>query len=224
MEEKVLIQGNMGHFKKLKKISIALLVATLVFGILWFFLYDTYTNYSSEIYLLNYKYNHGQIDKSTKDKMVKTYQEKRAPYDIPKNISAALGIVSLAALAFYFDALVSSKKQNITVSDRRVFGICASGKAVDLPIDSLTAVGTSRGKGIKVAAASNKYRFFGMDNRDEVHKTITELLLSRQNEAKAKNAPAASSADELSKFKDLLDKGIITQEEFDAKKKQLLGL
>lgn len=35
---------------------------------------------------------------------------------------------------------------------------------------------------------------------------------------------AASSADELKKFKELLDAGIITQEEFNAKKKQLLGL
>lgn len=33
-----------------------------------------------------------------------------------------------------------------------------------------------------------------------------------------------SAADELKKFKELLDTGIITQEEFDAKKKQLLGL
>ena len=45
----------------------------------------------------------------------------------------------------------------------------------------------------------------------------------------AKNAPAApaaapSAADELKKFKELLDMGIISQEEFDAKKKQLLGL
>lgn len=32
------------------------------------------------------------------------------------------------------------------------------------------------------------------------------------------------AADELKKFKDLLDMGAITQEEFDAKKKQLLGL
>ena len=35
---------------------------------------------------------------------------------------------------------------------------------------------------------------------------------------------AASSADELKKYKELLDSGVITQEEFDAKKKQLLGL
>lgn len=33
-----------------------------------------------------------------------------------------------------------------------------------------------------------------------------------------------SDADELKKYKDLLDNGVITQEEFDAKKKQLLGL
>lgn len=30
--------------------------------------------------------------------------------------------------------------------------------------------------------------------------------------------------DELKKLKELLDLGIVTQEEFDAKKKQLLGL
>ena len=33
-----------------------------------------------------------------------------------------------------------------------------------------------------------------------------------------------SSADELKKFKELLDNGVITQEEFEAKKKQILGL
>jgi len=32
------------------------------------------------------------------------------------------------------------------------------------------------------------------------------------------------NAEELKKYKVLLDSGIITQEEFDAKKKQLLGL
>jgi predicted Zn-dependent peptidase len=47
---------------------------------------------------------------------------------------------------------------------------------------------------------------------------------------KEKKAPVqvsiqqTSSADELKKYKELLDQGIITQEEFDAKKKQLLGL
>ena len=35
---------------------------------------------------------------------------------------------------------------------------------------------------------------------------------------------ASSPAEELKKMKELLDLGIITQEELDAKKKQLLGL
>lgn len=35
---------------------------------------------------------------------------------------------------------------------------------------------------------------------------------------------AAGDAEELKKYKELLDDGIITQEEFDAKKKQLLGI
>ena len=38
------------------------------------------------------------------------------------------------------------------------------------------------------------------------------------------NSKAGSTADEIRKFKELLDDGIITQEEFDVKKKQLLGL
>ena len=38
------------------------------------------------------------------------------------------------------------------------------------------------------------------------------------------NVQLLSSADEILKYKKLLDEGILTQEEFDAKKKQLLGL
>ena len=38
------------------------------------------------------------------------------------------------------------------------------------------------------------------------------------------NSQSISVVDELKNFKELLDSGIITQEEFDAKKKQLLGL
>ena len=59
---------------------------------------------------------------------------------------------------------------------------------------------------------------------------IAEYIKSRiEHYKQAKNAPvsitnAVSPAEELKKFKELLDLGIITQEEFDAKKKQLLGL
>lgn len=46
----------------------------------------------------------------------------------------------------------------------------------------------------------------------------------QQVQEQSYNIAAASSADEILKYKNLLDSGIITQEEFDTKKKQLLGL
>lgn len=53
-------------------------------------------------------------------------------------------------------------------------------------------------------------------------------ITEQEHEAKANETndgtQTFSATDELKKFKELLDIGIITQEEFDAKKKQLLGL
>ena len=43
-------------------------------------------------------------------------------------------------------------------------------------------------------------------------------------ETSVRTAPVNGSADEIMRYKELLDSGAITQEEFDAKKKQLLGL
>lgn len=58
-----------------------------------------------------------------------------------------------------------------------------------------------------------------------------EIVTYIENRRKELRQPASttivnslSPADELKKFKELLDCGVITQEEFDAKKKQLLGL
>lgn len=56
---------------------------------------------------------------------------------------------------------------------------------------------------------------------------LYNLIMKKIDEVQSKQnttMPAISSAEEIAKFKQLLDQGIITQEEFDAKKKQLLGL
>lgn len=55
-------------------------------------------------------------------------------------------------------------------------------------------------------------------------KRISEEELKEIQEKQSATIQGVSSADELKKFKELLDSGIITQEEFDQKKKQLLGL
>lgn len=56
---------------------------------------------------------------------------------------------------------------------------------------------------------------------DYCKKRIGEI---KQNRHAVNTIIQSSSAEELKKFKELLDMGVITPEEFDAKKKQLLGL
>lgn len=56
---------------------------------------------------------------------------------------------------------------------------------------------------------------------------IDDIVKKYKNAGKAASVQVVqqvSAADELKKYKELLDMGVITQEEFDAKKKQLLGL
>lgn len=122
--------------------------------------------------------------------------------------------------------ILSVVKCQIHVTDKRIYGTAAFGKRVDLPLDSVSAVGTSFFKGISVATSSGRISFSMIKNRNEIHKIVSDLLVERQSKA-ATPAPAkveSSNADELKKYKDLLDSGVITQEEFDVKKKQLLGL
>lgn len=56
---------------------------------------------------------------------------------------------------------------------------------------------------------------------------IVQYIESRRQELRASNGTVIqqlSVADEIKKFKELLDLGIITEEEFSAKKKELLGI
>lgn len=57
-----------------------------------------------------------------------------------------------------------------------------------------------------------------------INDTIHDILLSikQQKKGSITSQPSSSVADELLKFKNLLDMGVITQEEFDKKKMELL--
>ena len=115
-------------------------------------------------------------------------------------------------------------KCELVVSDKRIYGKANFGKRVDLPLDSISAVGTSNLGGINVSTSSGYIKFKLIKNNYEIHSVISDLIMNRQNNKNNNVTIPQSSADELKKYKELLDSGILTQEEFDAKKKQLLGL
>ena len=58
-----------------------------------------------------------------------------------------------------------------------------------------------------------------------VNNSIHEILFSLKEQKKpSSNSPIINSADEIIKYKNLLDMGAITQEEYDKKKKELLNI
>lgn len=121
------------------------------------------------------------------------------------------------------------RSYEMVVTDKRVYGSVAWGKRVDLPLDSISSTAIGGIKGIAVATSSGKIKFLMIKNAAEIFEKVNALLIERQ---KTKNAEASASAtvvqsdemDKIKKLKELLDLGVITQEEFDTKKKDLLGL
>ena len=118
----------------------------------------------------------------------------------------------------------------LIVTDKRIYGKVAFGKRVDLPLDSVSATATIQTlKGISVSTSSGRISFLAIKNAKEIYEVINNLLIKRQNEKKPseiiiQDTVKTDEADQIKKYKDLLDSGVISQEEFDAKKKQLLGL
>lgn len=60
--------------------------------------------------------------------------------------------------------------------------------------------------------------------KELVEKLMTRYRQAAQSPAAVQQAAPGSAADELLKLKQLLDAGALTQEEFDATKKRILGL
>ncbi len=130
-------------------------------------------------------------------------------------------VLTIPAIIFYF----MYKKMELIVTDKRVYGFAAFGKRVDLPMDSITAISTSMLKGIGVSTASGRIKFAFIKNRDEIQRVLSKQIMDRQYPNANKSSlgeNVGSSITELKQYKELLDTGVITQEEFEKKKEQLL--
>ena len=91
----------------------------------------------------------------------------------------------------------------------------------------IISVKTSGLGGLSIMGPSVKFSTLFLKNGPALRAAIMERKLALSQQQPATVAPATppqDAADELKKYKELLDSGVITQEEFDQKKKQLLGL
>lgn len=119
---------------------------------------------------------------------------------------------------------------HIVVTDERVYGTAIFRQKIVLPLDMISAASTGLFGSVGVSTASGKIKFCFLVNSEELCSAISNLLIQRQENTKISENSASDYStkdddiNQLKKYKDLLDSGVITQEDFEAKKKQLLGL
>lgn len=244
MDEKVLIKSEQYNVKKLFKILMTIgIILSILMPIVSFSqnlrIYDSeYADYGeTEEYYLHqengcdlYEY---YLDEGEKCWECEQYEKGKFAYAFEftfymTNILSFLvpfaGLSLIGGLIYLW-----LRSYDLTITDKRIYGKVAWGKRVDLPVDSVSATATiSLFKGVSISTSSGKISFLAIKNAAEIYKVVSELLIERQQE-KSKPVPIieatkSDEADQIKKYKELLDSGVITQEEFDAKKKQLLGL
>jgi len=215
MEEKIIIEG-----KPSKRTSTVLLKAGLVLvvvGLLLFFA----TARSA------WRLSHYDIGESIPlDRYAEALGDCISFTNGPVILVSIILDMGLILSIYSFILWLSIKDNCITVTNKRVYGVTKWSKRVDLPLNQISAVATGSLKGIAVGTSSGRIVFKAIENYIDVHKEITGLLAAKQDVSAVQTVKGESTnnLEELKKLKDLLDGGIITQEEFDAKKKQLLGL
>jgi len=123
---------------------------------------------------------------------------------------------------------LNTEKCEITVTDNRIWGKLKGGVDVDIPLNQVTGIHTCSFNGISVSSIGKVSNFYLMPNREEVMKGISYLLARGNSQNSSATVMSASEptgdAAKIKQYKELLDAGVISQEEFEAKKKQILGL
>lgn len=124
------------------------------------------------------------------------------------------------------------------ISNRRFYYVGRDGKAInfylktgiielkDVHAISLGAATLAFPDYIQFELNNDNYKLGTGEDTKKIKEKLEEGIKACESKANKTTIVqgAISAADELKKFKELLDMGIITQEEFDVKKKQLLGL
>ena len=209
--------------EKTKKTMLAIVVMVLIASVLSLIINIRVYNDEPNLYFYNYRLGDVGYLPGLLDEPGFELRHYGSFWSFPFIYFAFVLFISSIVLLLYYAII---RKTEIIVTDKRVYGKTFFGRSVDLPMDSISAVGSSWFKGIAIATASGKVAFSLIEDSEDVHELLRQLLIDRQakQEKSFDVTCSVSNADELKKYKELLDCDIITQEEFEAKKKQLLNL
>ncbi|OAM29049.1 MULTISPECIES: PH domain-containing protein [Eikenella] len=120
--------------------------------------------------------------------------------------------------------IVSTNKRVIFLDKGMIFGL----KQVEIPLEKINSISYKKGLllgEIDIWDGASRMGITGVTKQTLVP-FVNAVNKAKEELANLHSQPVSShlsTADEILKFKNLLDQGILTQEEFDKKKKELLG-
>lgn len=134
-------------------------------------------------------------------------------------------VISIMTVALFIASIlyIKDKKTVLTLQDNSVIGKKSNGKTIQFFLKDIKSVETTKTHGLKITGTGINYVIHSISNNEEIKNAIMSMVAQISNEQSAMTG-STSNISTIKEYKELLDSGIITQEEFDAKKKQLLGL
>ena len=214
MEEKILIKSELAKRVKniLQKGPLVMFGVTALISIILLFTAETYESkswYSGTTYIV----------KLSGWDVVFWFGEYTFYFIL--FVIACLSFITAIVLGIMY---LVYRKCEICITENNVRGKTVLGKEVVLPLYMISAYSTRKFLStVAISSASGITKFALIGNYLEIGNILAQKINERQNKT-VNEAPKSDSMDDIVKLKSLLDAGIITQEEFDAKKKQLLGL
>lgn len=129
------------------------------------------------------------------------------------------------AFSVIFTLLVNREaKKEIVVYEDFVLCKINSKKAKQLVFADISSIDIGKNK-MKLVGARFSFKISNIANAETIKSAIMSKKKSSQNNTNYSGAYVEKNiADELKEYKELLDSGIISQDDFDQKKKQILGL
>lgn len=221
-EDKIIIKGI---FEKNKIAQIMLIVSIVAFICALLFSYFAFNNLEKYFYL---GYGYG----GTWHYCV-GYDNDFMTYFTGEFFSVRLlyGYILIISIIVFIIALIMKKTTEggeLTVTESRAYGKVGGGAAVDIPINQITRIAPlPNGAEIFTIVGGNKFPL--LKNKNDVLNAIQFLLSSihrgaSQTETNISATANYSEAGALKQLKELLDSGVISQEDYNAKKKKILGL
>lgn len=116
---------------------------------------------------------------------------------------------------------IADKRTELVIYENKIIGKKIDGKTVQFMLKDIKSVETTKTHDLKILGVGIKYDIHLIQNAEEMKNVLMNMLAKTNQE---QPAVAGSSANDIKEYKELLDAGIITQEEFDEKKKQLLNI